>query len=64
MLKIECDHLHESILSFMKSLTDSLNENKTSKTKYTDDEYEVSEIVSEIELLKIIEYQVIARHIN
>lgn len=58
MLKIECDHLHESILSFIKSLTDNLNENKNNKSIYTDDEYEVSQTVSEIELLKIIEYQV------
>lgn len=58
MLKIECDHLHESIISFMKSLSESLNENNATKEKQTDDEYEVSLVVSQIELLKIIEYQV------
>jgi dynein heavy chain 2, cytosolic len=54
-LKIECDHLHQSVLTFVKQLNQALIDSK--KNPHDDDE-DVSPIVSEIKWLKIIEYQV------
>lgn len=53
-LKIECDHLHQSVLVFIKQLTQELSDKKN----HLDDDDEISSLVCEIKWLKIIEYQV------
>lgn len=54
-LRIECDHLYQSVLTFVKQLGQELNDKKT---HLDDDDDEVSAFVCEIKWLKIIEYQV------
>lgn len=54
-LKIECNHLHQAVLTFVKQLNQALAD---SKQQSHDDDKEVSPLVSEIKWLKIIEYQV------
>lgn len=54
-LKIECDHLHQAVLTFVVQLNQALADSK--KSPHSDDD-EVSPLVSEIKWLKIIEYQV------
>lgn len=54
-LRIECDHLHQAILTFVVQLNQALADSKRSPH---DDDEEVSPLVSEIKWLKIIEYQV------
>lgn len=53
-LKIECNHLHQSVVSFVKQLNQALTDSKIAP--HSDDE-EVSSVVSEIKWLKVIEYQ-------
>lgn len=54
-LKIECNHLHQSVLTFVKQLYQALAD---SKKNLHDDDDEVSPLVSEVKWLKIIEHQV------
>lgn len=54
-LRIECDHLHQSVLIFVKQLNQELIEKKN---HLDDDADETSSLVCEIKWLKIIEYQV------
>lgn len=54
-LRIECDHLHQAVLLFVKQLHQALADSKKSPH---DNDDEVSPLVSEIKWLKIIEYQV------
>jgi dynein heavy chain 2, cytosolic len=53
-LRIECDHLHQSVVVFVKQLTQALSE----KRNHLDEDEDVSPLVCEIKWLKIIEYQV------
>lgn len=52
-LKVECDQLYQSVLSFLKSLNNAMTETKTDY-----DDCEISPIVSDIKWLKMVEYQV------
>lgn len=54
-LRIECDHLHQAVLVFVKQLHQALEDSKRSPH---DDDDDVSPLVSELKWLKIIEYQV------
>lgn len=54
-LRIECDHLHQAVLTFVVQLNQALSDSK--KSPHDEDE-DVSALVSEIKWLKIIEYQV------
>lgn len=55
-LRIECDHLHKAILTFVTQLNQAVAD---SKRNPHDDDEDVSPLVSEIKWLKIIEYQVV-----
>ena len=54
-LRIECNHLHQAVLTFVVQLNQALADSK--KNPHDDDE-DVSALVCEIKWLKIIEYQV------
>lgn len=55
-LRIECDHLHQAILTFVAQLNQAVAD---SKRNPHDDDEDVSPLVSEIKWLKIIEHQVL-----
>lgn len=58
-LRIECDHLHQAVLTFVVQLNQALADSK--KNPHDDDE-DVSSLVCEIKWLKIIEHQ--AQQVN
>jgi dynein heavy chain 2 len=53
-LKVECDQLYQSVVSFLKSLNAAMAD-----TKSEGDDNEITPIVSDIKWFKMIEYQLI-----